>query len=571
MQVLTLDMRNGLYRKMKNAIWIQIIKNKYFRFFSSIKFAIPILFLFSLGMILGTIAESKYGTIYAGKAVYHSWWFYLIQFCIAISLLFAMLVRFPIQKRLYGFYLVHISLLIIMSGSVITRYHGIDGAIQLKKEQPNNIVHLSDAVIHISSNDNVRTVKLPPVTKPTELNETSTLVTGAKITFKQYLPYAKPLEEWRDKPGAWMAQWKIKNTNFEQEVEIGNEFAGDIENKIELGPLRIEALEERLTQDLEKVLSGAHRGFILINVKNGHLRPIADPLAGLKFNEDGRSVMIRMPEEAKKKMSFFEFKVGDDHFIFFPEYSSLPLIGHLKTDVNSDYRLLNVSELAGKNTIYISLLTSGAFRLVIGKDKSWKTQIVNQQNFETELPWMGFKITLNNKILNKTKEFHFIEDIPQKEDEKNIAVVNAIVELNGKSEEIWLNNKEKTYSSVASADLFIGPSQIKLPMTLTLEKFVMEMIPGTDRPASYESTVKVLDNRLGSDSEKQVKIFMNNPYKSDGYTFYQSSYFQDDKGEYYSVLSVNKDPGRSVKYAGALLLVFALVLHFMIIYGKIRL
>jgi cytochrome c biogenesis protein ResB len=63
---------------------------------------------------------------------------------------------------------------------------------------------------------------------------------------------------------------------------------------------------------------------------------------------------------------------------------------------------------------------------------------------------------------------------------------------------------------------------------------------------------------------------MNNPLKTHGYTFYQSSYFLDQAGEYHSVLSVNRDPGRFVKYQGSLLLVLGLIVHFLIIYGIIK-
>ncbi|CAN0026093.1 unnamed protein product, partial [Chrysoparadoxa australica] len=57
-------------------------------------------------------------------------------------------------------------------------------------------------------------------------------------------------------------------------------------------------------------------------------------------------------------------------------------------------------------------------------------------------------------------------------------------------------------------------------------------------------------------------IFMNNPLKFQGFTFYQASYQQDRQGNYSSTLSVNVDPGRPFKYGGSLMLVFGSMWHY---------
>ena len=58
------------------------------------------------------------------------------------------------------------------------------------------------------------------------------------------------------------------------------------------------------------------------------------------------------------------------------------------------------------------------------------------------------------------------------------------------------------------------------------------------------------------DGHKEVLISMNNPLKYDGFTFYQASFEQDDMGNpTASILSVNNDPGRFLKYLGSMLLV----------------
>ena len=73
---------------------------------------------------------------------------------------------------------------------------------------------------------------------------------------------------------------------------------------------------------------------------------------------------------------------------------------------------------------------------------------------------------------------------------------------------------------------------------------------------SYESDVSV--EGLG-----KVNISMNEPMKHAGYTFYQSSFQEDDMGRpTASILSVNKDPGRWIKYFGSALIVLGIVMLF---------
>jgi len=109
----------------------------------------------------------------------------------------------------------------------------------------------------------------------------------------------------------------------------------------------------------------------------------------------------------------------------------------------------------------------------------------------------------------------------------------------------------------------IGNELYNIPFHLDLNKFKMDVNPGTNDPASYESFVNISDPNL---SQKQTAhIFMNNPLKKDKLTFYQASYFALDDGETFgSVLSVNYDPGRIIKYIGSILLVFGSILHFTI-------
>ncbi len=76
----------------------------------------------------------------------------------------------------------------------------------------------------------------------------------------------------------------------------------------------------------------------------------------------------------------------------------------------------------------------------------------------------------------------------------------------------------------------------------------------------YASQVTV----QSKDSDQKITsqlISMNEPMKYAGYTFYQASFEKDEKtGEpVASVFSVNRDPGRWIKYFGSIILSVGIV------------
>ncbi|MBF0503576.1 MAG: cytochrome c biogenesis protein ResB [Candidatus Omnitrophica bacterium] len=99
-----------------------------------------------------------------------------------------------------------------------------------------------------------------------------------------------------------------------------------------------------------------------------------------------------------------------------------------------------------------------------------------------------------------------------------------------------------------------------LPFTIRLDHFKAEFHPGTQMAKSYESTVTI---SMGP-SERQARIFMNNPLRYKDYTLYQASYDADNGGRQYSTLAVVKNFARILPYIGCLVVFFGLALHYLI-------
>jgi len=95
------------------------------------------------------------------------------------------------------------------------------------------------------------------------------------------------------------------------------------------------------------------------------------------------------------------------------------------------------------------------------------------------------------------------------------------------------------------------------PFSLTLHEFHHDRYPGTDIPKNFASLVTVTDPEIGV--ERQQLIYMNNPLRYEGHTFYQASFANQDTS---SMLQVVRNPGWTLPYISVTLVGIGLTLQF---------
>lgn len=100
-------------------------------------------------------------------------------------------------------------------------------------------------------------------------------------------------------------------------------------------------------------------------------------------------------------------------------------------------------------------------------------------------------------------------------------------------------------------------SRTYLPFTLYLKDFRHDRFTGTNIAKNFSSDVRLVDPQHGTDRE--VRIWMNNPLRYAGMTFYQSSYKPDGSG---TVLQVVRNPGWLLPYLACILVGGGMTWHF---------
>jgi hypothetical protein len=106
--------------------------------------------------------------------------------------------------------------------------------------------------------------------------------------------------------------------------------------------------------------------------------------------------------------------------------------------------------------------------------------------------------------------------------------------------------------------LELRPRRYYNPFTIRLLEFRHDVYAGTDTPKNFSSRVQLLRPETGENRE--VKIYMNNPLRYAGQTFYQASYDPDDHG---TILQVVHNPSWLTPYFSCILVGAGLVVQFM--------
>lgn len=101
--------------------------------------------------------------------------------------------------------------------------------------------------------------------------------------------------------------------------------------------------------------------------------------------------------------------------------------------------------------------------------------------------------------------------------------------------------------------------RVYVPWTIRLLDFRHDRYPGTDIPKNFSSRILLTDPRNGT--EREVLIYMNNPLRYGGYTYYQASYDPDDQG---TVLQVVRNPSWLTPYVACAMVSVGLLLQFSI-------
>ncbi|PAF43279.1 cytochrome c biogenesis protein CcsA [Helicobacter sp. 11S02629-2] len=212
--------------------------------------------------------------------------------------------------------------------------------------------------------------------------------------------------------------------------------------------------------------------------------------------------------------------------------------------------------------------------------------IISKDSFQTSLgfnlsPYTRSSINDSLEVYGKKLTIKSIDVINiSKEKKENLYVARLKVTYDGVSQNInVVNNDNKAFVMLGDRILILtwGPKKVALPFAIKLEKFHLDMYPGSTMHSAYSSDVLVIDKELKE--PMKFKIYMNHVLDYRGYRFFQSSYTSKDversDGSFTTintgtVLSVNKDPGKIPTYVSYAFMIVGAILLLFVRDGRFR-
>lgn len=164
-----------------------------------------------------------------------------------------------------------------------------------------------------------------------------------------------------------------------------------------------------------------------------------------------------------------------------------------------------------------------------------------------ETGWMGLELRLLDYLPRAIEDYEVVSS------ERPTPLTTAAVKIRHKEIEKWLalNDIVKLFSDSSAYLLSYQNRRMPLGFDMHLKNFEIQRYQGTMRAMEYASHIEATS---ADGLNVEATISMNEPLKYMGYTIYQASYQEDEvTGEpISSVFSINRDPGRWIKYLGSL-------------------
>ena len=447
------------------------------KFLASLNLAVVIIILLAIISAAGTFVEAHFNDARAAQVlVFHAWYMWATLILLAVNLTAVMVDRWPWRIHHSGFVSAHIGILLLLLGSVLTYFYGIDGSMRFPLGGKSRFISLpeTDIVVYASMDgDNFTKVFESPVqflkTPPTADNPfvVDVFADGAEegIQVIDFVPYAlvdqqivqassKSLKK-RAAVRFQLFNDQVNLTKWSLQKKDGGR------NVLNLGPARVTLSSQSCTQ-IPKTQEG-------------------NEVALYSFGDPKKLCYAVFHKGQRKKMG-----------------------------------LISVGDLV-------------------------------------ETGWMGLKFRLLKYFDNASEETRVRPVTGSGE------LTSPVVKVRFKGKDYWLaQNAMLRFFHKETAYLFFYQNRrLGLDFEIELKKFEVGRYQGTMRAASYQSLVSV----VGEPGE--TLISMNEPLKYKGLTFYQASFESDEEGQpVASILSVNYDPGRFLKYLGSFLIVLGTTLMF---------
>ena len=554
----------------------------------SLWFAAVLLMLLLVAMACATVYESTKGTEQALAAFYRSIWFEALLYLVCVNVAAAVLARYPFKRKHVGFVVTHAAIVLTLLGALITERFGVDGQVGVAEGERVELFNsrTEDALAITDSQGEERaSIALDSsafrANRMVENPKAPVLMLGdARITVRRYLPdtvwsRAVLASDDSSMPPAIEVSFSASHGDHvdwvfatQRPVTIGPTPVSFrlVSTAAELAELLNEAASSQpASVDIVKVVCRGEtfeipmeqcRGKPALVGETGYTVQVLRYLPHATVGSDNRltnasnrpvnpaiEVEVAGPSSKETRIAFARF----------------PGFSHGE-NANEEVDLTFVSGQEQTPEAPLEIINGPDGRLFARFERDGLAQVPQELQVGTpiETPWSGHQLTVVRRLEHALVEWSL--EPPGSDRDTTIPGLLVEVRTPEHTEEMWVQKHEPRPVRIGDQryELTYSARQLPLGFGLTLNSFRIGTYPGSERPRSYESQVTTEEPVTGR-TQNHV-ISMNHPATIGGYTLYQSSYRQSARGPAISYLSVSRDPGKPVVFAGYIAMMIGMLL-----------
>lgn len=537
------------------------------RWLGSVQLAVPLLAVVSAAMVWGTYIESTRSARAAKDAVYGSGWFIALMVLVCLSLIFAVVTRYPWKRKHVGFMMVHASLIALIVGGFWSLFGRIEGRIVLEQGTSADAIELDEEYLELLEHDGgqfrvVAAARPPAAPATVRLGDVTVQIAERWANTREEFdvadggpePYRAVEMSFGPSMGStWIGEESKNGAAKFGELTIrllspgqaweppaapppaGAEVPGFYflagEQKFPLGKEGDEAFPG---WTIERIATFTHA-----TVSSSGIEESKDA-AGKPEDNPAVDVTITDGQGTRERHTCFQ------------KFPDMVLVKTIEGTVKSGARLTATGAAKAGSESLVIFGDPGSLKVGY-VDAGGSGTVVSQSG---RLPW---SVQVGKRSFSILREFtrvqevsRFVKALPADETRPALLLTTG---AGGTPAPLAWKGTTAVGSGNAVKVLRYGPRSVPLGFSLRLDEFRKMDYPGTDMAMAYESDVTVT---AADEADSKARIFMNNPLKKAGWKVYQSGF----SGTRVSIFSVMKDPGLPLTYLGSVGLCVGIVVTF---------
>ena len=598
--------------------------NRVFKFFASLQLAMVLLAVLIVAAIAGTIYESTFDAKVARAYIYGAAWFNLWLLLLVANLAGSAFSRWPWRKHHVAFLVTHLGIITLLFGSLIGRIWGIEGTTTLfKGEPPSNRLLLDQHQLRVHDTDGV--VKgyaaefinrRPTPQHPLDLGA---LASGARLSIVGYAPAVegKLNPKSLDAGGVPALHFNITTAKMGQHLESWLMADDPQHGNFDMGLARIELKRGRAPNESSTAPNESKpTGEVDIDESIFAFAKASDQqiAKALKGGSTGAKVSLSQPQNGDS--GSVTIRLGDKtwtHDVAPHLQQDVPLDGspfNMRIEAYwPDFRIENgrptsisdqpnnpavVVTLRGRavpvaaqdnahapnesapqapaNRLTLFIADDGAITYDLSSRKEGHSSGPLEINSGLTTGWADWQLVVD-RVMPHAEQWIDFEPVAETTQGANIFEgVRVRVQQNGHDIEQWVPAGWQIAipTEPQPIQLAYGWKQQPLPIALQLTEFEVQRNEGSDAPAGFKSTLRVLDRDGGTATGQ---CWMNHPFSYPGamwrtwtgLTFKMSQASWNPENLDQSTIQILRDPGWLLKWIGSVLVCSGI---FMLFYVK---